>query len=283
MSYSLPEKLKSPFEDPHKIHEGDHLVQFYESDEFLTQIVTDYVVPSLGVDEGVIIIATADHQRLFLDSFDAFFEVKDLLAKGQLVMLDAEEMMGKFILNGALDEELFYMTVGGQIQDMKKKFKNIKAYGEMVNLLWQIGNQHTTFDLEKAWSEVCVKAGITLLCAYQINNFEDEMHWTPFHQICHSHTHVVPTEEFLMKDRDDQLRMVAMLQQRSRALEKEIAVRKKYEMALKRSFEQLSQLKYNNRSEHDSYFPRKRNVARELVGVIGAGGVIHRPNLNGLF
>src|SRR5438552_269564 len=44
--------------------------------------------------------------------------------------------------------------------------QRVRAYGEMVDLLWQIGDVASAIDLEARWNELSTTKRFSLLCAY---------------------------------------------------------------------------------------------------------------------
>jgi hypothetical protein len=205
---------RSPIEFPEKIKEGDHLVQFYENDNHLTETVANYVAPALMNGEGVFIIATRKHLEGFERELRSFsLNTSFLKLTNQLVMLDAHESLKMFMVNGIPDRDLFYKTVGQPINEMRALFSTVKAYGEIVNLLWDEENLKGTLALEALWSELLSKSGFTLLCAYPIDSLIEEKSGIAFTEICQCHTHVIPAEGVIEFDsQNEQLRKIAELQ-----------------------------------------------------------------------
>lgn len=50
--------------------EGNHLVQFWENDEFLAKSVAHFISEGLIVGEGAIVIATKEHLAAFIKSLE---------------------------------------------------------------------------------------------------------------------------------------------------------------------------------------------------------------------
>ena len=109
----------------------------------------------------------------------------------------------------------------------------IRAYGEMVDVLWRDGNTDGAIRLEELWEELGESYAFSLLCAYAMGNFYKTTDVGAFREICHRHTHVLPTERYL--EADDQLRAIEIsrLQQRERSLETELAHRQELERRLR--------------------------------------------------
>ena len=86
----------------------DHFAQVYRDDRALIEAVSLFTGAALGRNEAVILVATRAHataieQRLEDDGFD----VPALKGWGQLASLDAEELLSRFMVEGAPDEARF--------------------------------------------------------------------------------------------------------------------------------------------------------------------------------
>ena len=230
MSASWAELLQQPV----KTGSGDHLVQFYENEHFLYQAVTRFVSPGLEHGDGVIIIATASHSEAFEKRLIAKgFNIEKAKADGQLVMLDADATLAQFMVKGIPDAEKFMNVIGNCIDHMAEKFSRIRAYGEMVNITWMEGNLHGTIELEELWNSLAKTHSFTLLCGYGMSGFNQQLHGRAFHEVCRTHSHVIPAEDYVqLEDIEAQRRMIAGLQQQAKALQTEIAGRKEIERAL---------------------------------------------------
>lgn len=211
--------LQNPVELSQNIKTGEHLVQFYEHEDYLSEIVAKYIESAIRNEEGVIIIATRPHQTMFESKLDAK-KIQQAKSKGQLVMLDAAETLETFMKDGLPDPKKFHKVIGSLVESMSLEFKGVRAFGEMVNLLWSSGNFQGTIELEQLWNELGETLPFSLLCAYSMKSFGDERHGPTFRHICKNHSHVIPAEKIF--DSADQLCEIASLQQRSHVLECEL-------------------------------------------------------------
>jgi signal transduction histidine kinase len=104
----------------------------------------------------------------------------------------------------------------------------------MVNLLWTDGNPEAAIRLEELWNDLASTHSFSLLCTYAMGNFYKAADGHPFEEICRRHGHVIPAEGYTGIDGNEtQSREIVRLQQRSRALETELAHRKELEQALR--------------------------------------------------
>jgi signal transduction histidine kinase len=113
----------------------------------------------------------------------------------------------------------------------------VRAYGEMVGLLWGQGEVAATLRLEEIWCEAMGSRSFSLLCGYALDAFSDAGHAASFRDICEHHGSVLPTTGFASLSPEEQLRRVAQLEQRARALEDEIGRREQVEAERRRLLE----------------------------------------------
>jgi hypothetical protein len=210
----------------------DHFVQFYESDSFLMDSVCGYVHEGLIAGEGAIIIISDAHragieERLAQSGVD----VRAALACGQLVSLDAADVLARFMVLGNPDPVLFEQAVGSVIEHTARNWPAVRAFGEMVALLWASGNAPAHVLLEKLWNDLARVHKFSLFCAYPMSGFTAHSHASSVDDICAVHSRVLPTEHYAeLHNEDQRLRQVLQLQQKARSLEAEIEARKQVEV-----------------------------------------------------
>jgi PAS domain S-box-containing protein len=221
---------------------SEHFVQFYDEDSFLLKSVSGFVGAGFRQGEAAIVIATGPHresleQLLRADGFDP----AALKAEGTFYPLDAAETLAKFMLDGMPDRRLFMQVVGGLVARVTAKGRPLRAFGEMVALLWAEGNGEAAIRLEEFWNELGQEHCFSLFCAYPLGEFRDEANGQPFVHICKAHTRVIPAESYSgQASIDDRLRAITLLQQKAGSLEAEVARRKEIETALIRRERELS-------------------------------------------
>jgi signal transduction histidine kinase len=213
----------------------DHIVQFYESTAYLSKAVGQYASAGLEHGEAVIIIAREAHAEAFRRVLTAQgHDVAQGTRSGQLVFLDAQETLATFMVNGSPDWEKYLASVGALIERTRLQFKNIRAYGEMVDILRAEQNLEAMNLLETYWNDLAGIYSFSLLCGYGIGGFSSENRAQAFDQVCRVHSHVFPAENIPpVEDMDSRNRSIALLQRRAAALEAEIADRKRAEASLK--------------------------------------------------
>lgn len=175
---------------------GDHFVQVYRDERFLCEAVAEYVGTGLRRGEGAVIIATPAHCTAFLRQleFDGIAAAEDVQS-GQLLILDAEETLARFTAGGMPDWQAFHALVGGAIAKLRLEYPSVRAYGEMVDLLWQRGEREAAVRLEGFWNDLAKLQTFSLLCAYYLDHL-DAAQYHPLECLCRLHTHLIPTRDY---------------------------------------------------------------------------------------
>ncbi|MEA2452645.1 MAG: hypothetical protein QOG04_1355 [Actinomycetota bacterium] len=206
------------------IDDHGHLVQFYESDDFLAESVRDFVLAGLEAGEAAVIVATKPHRMAIDELLQASdLDVQTLRNEGRYVLMDAAETLSRFMVDGEPEPAFFSAAVGSVVARAAEAGNGIRIFGEMVAVLWAEGNVPAALKLEGLWNELVVTHPFSLLCAYPLAGFGDS---TSFKEVCRLHERVIPAESYTaLKTADDRLRAITDLQQKASAGEQERQVR----------------------------------------------------------
>lgn len=213
----------------------EHFVQFYETDAFLLEIVSDFIRAGLQTGDVCIVIATKLHQEGLAEQLKATgLDITDVQARGVYLCLDAEETLRKLSVDGWPDAERLTQIIGSCIVQAAKGRHHVRVFGEMVALLWSEGKQDAAIHLEALWNDLSYAIpSFSLLCAYPIQSFAGVKHAGSFSQICQQHAQVLPDENYAhLSNPNEHFRTIALLQQQAHSLPAEIAGRKALEKAL---------------------------------------------------
>jgi len=247
-----------------------HLVQFYEGEGDLGRVVGEFLGAGLRAGETLVVIATEEHRRLFSERLAAAgHDVGEALGSGQLTLLDANETLAHFMVDDRPDRERFLLHVGGLVQRLRGRgcHAPVRAYGEMVDLLWRRGNSEGALRLEELWNELGRLESFTLLCAYVMGNFYRESHGAGFRGVCSVHSHVLPAEPESTEP-EALMRELSLLQQRARSLENEIIHRQGLESALREALAARRQAEEELRA-HNEELARTVRFSEMFVGILG--------------
>lgn len=174
-----------------EIAPSDHVVQIYENDGIFLDALTGFVGGGINSGDSVIVIATETHLRALDDRLKSYgLHVECLIAEDRFIPLNAEDTLAKFMVNEWPDEELFEQTVSKLIERAGRKNRRIRAFGEMVAILWAQGHYGATVQLEHLWNRFSKKAEFCLFCAYPKTGFTEDMN-TSIMDICGCHSRVL--------------------------------------------------------------------------------------------
>ena len=168
-----------------------HAVQFYEDAESLVTVVSKFLDEGIRQHQPGIIVATPEHRAaiettLALSSHD----VPRMKRLGDLIFLDARETLETLLADGMPHPQLFKHVCGSMLEEIARIHprRTIRAYGEMVNLLWKDGMTAAAIQLEMMWNELAKAHALRLLCGYSMANFYKD---AAVGEITRLHTHVL--------------------------------------------------------------------------------------------
>lgn len=212
-----------------------HAVQFYENESALVAVVSDFFKTGILEGQDCIFIGTAAHREAVQAQLTlSGFSIENLQQENRCVFLDAAETMSQIMRGQTPDSALFRQTVGKLVAEHAASGKAVRAFGEMVALLWEQNNRPAAIKLEEFWNELCAEHSFSLLCAYPISGFPDQRDGEPLEHVCDKHSHVIPAESIDQTGMSaDAMRTIARLQQKAAALEAEVARRKETELQLR--------------------------------------------------
>lgn len=190
MNTNWPELVRHP-------SAGDHMVQVYQDEAFLVDAVAEYVGHGLRQGEAAVIIASRAHAEAFVRRLEADGAAPDAaVERGQLRLLDAEATLAGFMVGGQLDWRQFHAQTGGLIAELRLQYPAVRAYGEMVDVLWQRGERDAAIRLEEFWNDLAALQTFSLFCAYRLDNLDSAAYGGPLECVCKAHTHLIPARDY---------------------------------------------------------------------------------------
>lgn len=170
-----------------------HAVQFYERDDFLLEGVTRFVAAGISDGDCSIVIATKAHRtdleaRLVRRGLD----LNAARRRGSYVALDAADTLAKFMAGAAPDKAKFEQVIGALIERSIQgpPLRKVRAFGEMVALLWAQGHSGATARLEHLWHNLCQTEAFSLFCAYPRVGFTQDAE-ASINELCAAHSKVI--------------------------------------------------------------------------------------------
>ena len=154
------------------MHTSRHFCQVYGADEAFLEMLEPYVADGLLRGEGVIVIATAPHRASLVHRLEVFgIDVRCAVDEDRFIVLDAEAALARFMVNGWPDAERFKQMSAALLARARGEGRPVRAFGEMVALLWARGHYAATVRLEHLWNQLLETENLPLLCAYPRDGF----------------------------------------------------------------------------------------------------------------
>jgi hypothetical protein len=176
--------------DP-RIHANHHAVQFYGNDDELFNTVGTFLSEGLVSRHPAVVIATPPHRLAIEKALEhRMIDVERARHLGDLVLLDAEDTLATFMVDGVPSAAVFKKAMGDVIEQTLRGRERtpVRAYGEMVDVLWKQGKTAAAVRLEVLWNDLASTHVFSLLCGYAIGNFYKQTQ--QYEDVCNLHTHV---------------------------------------------------------------------------------------------
>jgi hypothetical protein len=169
---------------------GRHVVQFYGRDEELTERVTEYLLGALASGGVAIVIATPEHRHEFETRLaQAGVDLAAARDDGSYLARDAAQTLSELMAAGKLDGAAFDRVIGTVIAAAGAGGRPVRAFGEMVALLWDDGLVSAAVRLEAMWEELGGKHPFSLFCGYRTDAVTRDM--DAFAEVCRLHGEIV--------------------------------------------------------------------------------------------
>jgi hypothetical protein len=175
------------------VREGDHVVQFYDEEKFLIQAVAAYVAQGFVQGHASVLVLTQAHRsaveaRLAAGGVDA----EEYQRCGFYYAYDAVETLSHFMVDDHPNPRRFRATIEPVIEVASRYGSSVRAFGEMVAILWAEGKKAAAIELEILWNDLMEQSSFALLCAYPIAEFSESEQSRELRHICRAHNCVIP-------------------------------------------------------------------------------------------
>jgi hypothetical protein len=170
----------------------DHVVQIYDTEGVFLDTLAGFVGAGINANDACIVIATPAHLSALEERLTSCgISIRGLSDDNRYFPLDAEKLLSEFMVDGWPDEVEFNNTVSTLLK-RARGFKNrkIRAFGEMVAVLWAQGNTGATVNLEHLWNKFVANESFCLFCAYPKVGITDDIADSIRH-ICSLHSKMI--------------------------------------------------------------------------------------------
>lgn len=172
---------------------SDHSVQIYGDDLSFMDALEGYVSSGLSKREGVIVLATASHLHELEKRLRAkWLDVDRARWEDRYIALQAQETLSLFVEGGVVDEHRFTEVVTPLLARARGSAgRKVRAFGEMVALLWAQGQCAAAIELEVLWNKLQSVEQFPLFCAYPRSGFGTNAS-ASIQSVCAAHSRVIP-------------------------------------------------------------------------------------------
>ena len=178
---------------------GEHFVQIPPDQAALVEAVGAFADHGLDRREAVILVGA----RANLEAIEAWIGRRraDLAASKQgrqLLLLDADETLDRFLVKDVPDWGRFQETIGAVIRDaLQGPFKRVRIWGEMVDGLWRQDRVTAAIRLEELWNSLGRTHPFCLFCTYSIEPLSaSHASQAMVRGILNTHSCVIPNENY---------------------------------------------------------------------------------------
>lgn len=149
------------------VHE--HALHLYEEESTLATHVASFLEPAFAGEQAVIAIATYGHlaaieQRLRATGYD----IDAARRSGRYISVDAERLLPQLMHDGLPSAGAFGALIGSPVGALAGRYGEVRAFGELVQLLWRDGKRAAALRLEDLWNELLGQQRLSVICGYRV-------------------------------------------------------------------------------------------------------------------
>jgi len=169
----------------------EHVLQIYDNDKTFLDSLEGFVGSGIIAGDGIIIFATPEHIIALEDRLiKQGFNIDELTASGTYISLNAQETLNSFMRDNWPDPDLFFKLVNNLLKRMQRHSGKVRAFDEMVALLWAQGFTGATMQLESLWNQLHKREEFSLFCAYPKMGFSGDKA-SSLKTICAAHHKII--------------------------------------------------------------------------------------------
>ncbi len=150
------------------------LVEFHESFGRVARPAALFLHDGLSRGANAVVLATESHRAELLAALGAAgTEVETARRDGRLALLDAEEMLERFMVAGMPDAGRFRDAMGEVLAGLPRSPLPPQIYGDLVSVLWRQGAITAAIEIEDLWNRLAPEHDVALFCAYPLSRTEE--------------------------------------------------------------------------------------------------------------
>lgn len=180
---------------------ASHIVQIYDSEDFLAAGVALFAAEGLRRGEAVFLTGTRACLRKLKEALASLGADPDAATRqGQLIVSDAHTAVEAVLVDGMPDAARFNAAVVDEALAKARadgRFTGVRWWGELSNVLHLCGNEPAALRAEDLADAAAKKHGITIFCSYLLDRFDPKSYCGMLRHVCGKHSHVIPAEDYV--------------------------------------------------------------------------------------
>ncbi|MGH9528614.1 MAG: MEDS domain-containing protein [Terriglobales bacterium] len=182
----------------------DHIVQLYQDQQFLNRAVCRFAAAAIANGEGLILVPTVAHWDAFRPRLESEgVDVRAAEKRGQLTIVDADNLLPTLMRDGMPESPVFLGLAQNVISQARGdgRYKKVRWWGEMVNILWERGDVGASMQLEDLFDQLAHEQDIAIFCSFLMDNFDGDVHARMLPRLGENHSHLIPVEDYARLER----------------------------------------------------------------------------------
>jgi hypothetical protein len=179
---------------------ASHILQIYDSDDFLSAAVAHFAAEGLKQGEAVLLTGSKEHlAAIERELRSAGVDAEAARRSGQLAATDVHEAIAVMAPGGTLDRARFEEEAVGALQRARadSRFTGVRWWGELTNTLLQRGERSAGLAAERLADDAAKKYGATIFCPFLCDRFDARRYDEVMKELCCVHSHVIPAEDYV--------------------------------------------------------------------------------------
>ena len=177
-----------------------HTLIFYEDDSALLDGLSQSICAAICSGNSAIVVATAEHHNGLVSFLRARCpNAHNAIIEGRLFLLDANEILSKIMVGGQLDPDRAITVLGNHVAILAAaaygEDPHVFAFGELVAILWERGNQTAALHLELLCRQLSERRALQLCCGYPLRLFPTDTDPSPIIEIKSRQTRVLRSKD----------------------------------------------------------------------------------------
>lgn len=200
---------------PGSAPEWDHEALLYDDDDALSASVAEFLFDGFRLGDPLVVLCTRARRDSLIKRFAASgLDWNEARRSRQIQWMDARTALESIMIGRVPDRARFRSYIGGMIRAGLSGgalppgdraggalppedpaggagiAPRVRAYGELVDLLWQDGDDQGALLLEDLWNDLGRSYSLSLLCAYCRGNLYRESGLRSWSEVCQRHASV---------------------------------------------------------------------------------------------